>query len=310
MNQEVREKIEQVFLNILPAQEQQEIRVRGYYFSVLEWIVEQAEKQRGGENSRAPLIIGVNGPQGSGKSTLTAALVRVLPVVGLRAVTLSIDDFYWTRQEQIELAARHPRNSLLQQRGYPGTHDIELGVQKLVELRKATATGGGSGSDPSQSSSVRIPYYDKSKHKGQGDRLPKSEWTEIHGPLDLLFLEGWMLGFTPLAASDPRLNADTLEINQLLGQYQRWHKQLDAFIHLIPHDIHYVVDWRVEAEERMKAQGKPGMSRLEITDYIQKFISAYELYLPQLIAHPLVPERTLQLELSQERMVRGPLVFK
>ena len=303
------EKITRKFLEILPAEERQEIRVRDYYIKILDWVVQQVVRSKSSAGPPVgPLLIGVNGPQGSGKSTLTGALVQVLPEVGLRGLTLSIDDFYLTRHEQIALAAKHPSNSLLQQRGYPGTHDIQLGLKKLTELRAGL-------------SSVRIPCYDKSKHQGQGDRLPETEWTEIQGPLDVVFLEGWMLGFAPVAESviashaalqnDPQLCASFYEINRLLVQYQGWYEQLDAFIHLIPQESHYVVGWRVEAEERMKAQGKPGMSRAEITSYIQKFITAYEIYLPQLIARPplaadllLDPfKKTLQFVLSKERLV-------
>jgi D-glycerate 3-kinase len=300
---ELKEKLFRKFLEILPPQGQQEVRVRDYYLKILGWVVQEIEKSQVGPLITRPLIIGVNGPQGSGKSTLTVALVQVLSEMGFRGLTLSIDDFYLTRKQQIAIASQYPFNPLLQQRGYPGTHDIQLGLEKLAELRKINATRDG----------VRIPCYDKSKHQGQGDRLPEAEWTEIRGPLDVVFLEGWMLGFRGVPESvissnvgvqaDPRLNAGLLEINRLLDSYQAWYGQLDAFIHLIPLDIKYVIDWRVEAEERMKAQGKPGMSREDITSYIHKFILAYEIYLPQLIARPILPGRTLQLVLSKERLL-------
>ncbi|MEO5971553.1 MAG: hypothetical protein ABIQ95_16635 [Bdellovibrionia bacterium] len=293
---ELKEKIVKKFLEILPPQDQQETRVRDYYLKILNWVTEEIAKAQ-----CRPLIVGVNGPQGSGKSTLTAALVQVLSEMGFRGLTLSIDDFYLTRQQQVALAAQHPFNPLLQQRGYPGTHDIQLGLEKLGELRKVSATD-----------SIRVPSYDKSKHQGQGDRLPETEWTEIQGPLDVVFLEGWMLGFSAVSDSvilgnvevqaDPQLTAGLLEVNQFLASYQSWYSQLDAFIHLIPLDVQYVIDWRVEAEERMKAQGKSGMSREDITSYVQKFILAYEIYLPQLIARPLLPGKTLQIVLSKERL--------
>jgi pantothenate kinase-related protein Tda10 len=69
-----------------------------------------------------------------------------------------------------------------------------------------------------------------------------------------------------------------------LGEYQRWLDQLDAFIWLEAKDPRSVLRWRVEAEERMKAEGKPGMSLDEITAYIAKFLTAYELYVPLLRA--------------------------
>ena len=71
------------------------------------------------------LVVGICGAQGSGKSTLTAVLRKLLEMRGLRVASLSLDDLYLTRGERRELAARiHP---LLATRGVPGTHDVELG---------------------------------------------------------------------------------------------------------------------------------------------------------------------------------------
>ena len=50
-------------------------------------------------------VIGVSGPQGGGKSTLTARLVAALGSAGLRAATVSIDDFYLTHAAQRALAS-------------------------------------------------------------------------------------------------------------------------------------------------------------------------------------------------------------
>lgn len=44
-----------------------------------------------------------------------------------------------------------------------------------------------------------VPQYDKSLHKGRGDRAPFGRWLTATGPVDVVILEGWMLGFTPLA---------------------------------------------------------------------------------------------------------------
>ena len=45
---------------------------------------------------RTPLIVGINGAQGSGKTTLCKFLELLLKRRSLRAVTLSIDDLYLT----------------------------------------------------------------------------------------------------------------------------------------------------------------------------------------------------------------------
>lgn len=42
---------------------------------------------------------------------------------------------------------------------------------------------------------ILIPRYDKSAYGGKGDRAPKDQWQKVQGPLDLVIVEGWMLGF-------------------------------------------------------------------------------------------------------------------
>lgn len=44
-----------------------------------------------------------------------------------------------------------------------------------------------------------VPQYDKSLHSGRGDRAPFGRWLTTTGPVDVVILEGWMLGFTPLS---------------------------------------------------------------------------------------------------------------
>ena len=224
------------------------------YAAVLQFSREQLARV-----SHRPLVIGIQGPQGSGKTTLTRAMLEALP--GSAAV--SIDDFYMTRAGQLEVSAAHPGNPYLEHRGYPGTHDIALGAETLRRLRAGTAT--------------RIPVYDKSAHGGRGDRAPKDQWRPITQTLDILFIEGWMLGFEPVA--DVSMTDEALKIaNSKLPDYQLWYALIDAWVILKAVDPAYVLDWRVEAEERMKAEGKPGLSRADIEDYIRRFLPAYRTW--------------------------------
>ena len=82
------------------------------------------------EHAAYPLIIGINGAQGSGKTTLAALMVSLFAQHGLKAVSLSIDDFYCTRAERFQLADKV--NPLLRSRGVPGTHDIALAVDVVI----------------------------------------------------------------------------------------------------------------------------------------------------------------------------------
>ncbi len=73
------------------------------------------------------LVVGINGAQGSGKSTLSELIKIILSEeYGLSVVVISIDDLYKTRSERQQMANDvHP---LFATRGVPGTHDVELGI--------------------------------------------------------------------------------------------------------------------------------------------------------------------------------------
>ena len=47
-----------------------------------------------------PQVFAISGPVGAGKSTIAGAVARSLANVGKRAVALSLDDFYFSRQER------------------------------------------------------------------------------------------------------------------------------------------------------------------------------------------------------------------
>lgn len=281
--------VKKEFEKLLTGESNREIRIESYYLPLFCWIDYLYTSQFLNQSAH-PMIIGVNGPQGCGKSTLTGLLTQVAAQVGLRAITLSIDDFYLTREQQIQLARKYPDQPFLQQRGYPGTHDIELGVKVLKALRLN-----------SLEKKVALPSFDKSLHQGRGDRIEEKSWREVVGPYDWIFLEGWMLGFSPVR-EDQLPHSDFFLINRFLESYKIWHSFLDVFIQLKPNKIDFISEWRVEAEQRMKALGKPAMTVKEITDYIQTFIPAYRLYLPLLSEHPPVESHFLCLQLLRSRI--------
>ena len=76
-------------------------------------------------NRRKPLIIGLSGGQGSGKTTISSILTLILRrYFKLSVFKISIDDFYKTRKDRKILSIKkHP---LLMTRGVTGTHDIDL----------------------------------------------------------------------------------------------------------------------------------------------------------------------------------------
>ncbi|HEY8280505.1 MAG TPA: hypothetical protein VIH99_12825, partial [Bdellovibrionota bacterium] len=234
-------------------------------------------------------LLGLNAPQGAGKTTISRALCERLERAGKRALAVSIDDFYYTRQDQLALATRFPGNPYLQQRGYPGTHDLALGERTLKSLKSAAA------------GEVSVPRYDKSAHRGQGDRLPESAWPKVALPLDFVIVEGWMLGFSP-APEGVLPNESFRKINSFLNGYTAWHRELDGFLQLVPADPRYVLDWRAEAERKMREEGKGGMSDEEVRAYAGKFLPAYETYLPVLTANPPARNNILRIQIGKNRL--------
>jgi len=259
------------FSRLLPSEVR---RVQSLCAPVAGWVLQQVRA-----TVRRPVMMGVSAPQGAGKTTLTRQLVGAFSeVFGLRAIAISIDDFYLRRADQLALAAVHPGNPYLEHRGFPGTHDVSLGTSVLEALRNGAA--------------VDVPRYDKSAHQGRGDR--SSEVTHVTPPVDLVFLEGWMLGFEPVAQlRDERLTFS----NQALAGYRRWTSRLDAFVVFEMKDVEQVVQWRIQAERATRASGKSSLSDAEVEDYVRRFLPAYQTWNAHL---PGLPE--LRFTLDADRL--------
>lgn len=251
-------------------------RIHWLTIPILQWLTHAVR----GSPHRA-LVAGLSAPQGAGKSTLGQLLVTLLQQQGLRAVSLSIDDFYLRHAEQRALAAANPGNPFLEHRGYPGTHDLELGVRTLDAL----VQGG----------TVELPRYDKSAHGGRGDRAAPGE--RVTGPFDLVLLEGWMLGFQPQLG----VRAELAAVNALLGGYFVWNEKLDLMVALRAADPRFVLRWRVEAEQAARAAGKPALDDAAIEDYIRRFLPAYETWAASVSTGRWSPDRQLVMTLDGDR---------
>ena len=209
-------------------------------------------------------LVGLCGSQGSGKSTIAAATVRLLAHRGLNAVALSLDDFYLGHEARGWLAGRVHR--LIQVRGPPGTHDVALACAVLDHLR-------GNGVTP-------LPAFDKATD----ERKPKSQWREIEGPVDVVILEGWCVGARPEPAERLTTHLNALErrddpsrawrgyVNRQLGEgYQALWGRLDRLVLLQAPGFEVVRGWRSEQEAKLRARAGGGMSDAEIGQFIQHY---------------------------------------
>ncbi len=196
-----------------------------------------------------PLIVGIQGCQGSGKTTLASMLKILLEQqAGLNTAVLSIDDFYLTRSERTQLAKdKHP---LLKTRGVPGTHDTELIKKTLSALQKL-----------SKGEKLYTPLFDKALD----DRAPESQWPGIQGPIDIIILEGWCVGIRAQESSELKHNVNsveaTLDANQawrrfvnetLATRYSRLFDRLDLLIVLLAPSFESVYQWRLLQEQKLK----------------------------------------------------------
>ena len=275
-------------------------RVYRYYLPVHLWCVARLEAHRARVADAAPdpdaspspspspppppLVVGVSAPQGCGKTTVVAQLQRLLASVGVAAASISIDDVYLTGAEQDALAAANPENALLRFRGNAGSHDVALGLDVIRALRGVNRASDDD-DDDDESGGVAVPRYDKTLRGGRGDRAPRDTWPTIRPPLDVVLLEGWMLGFRPVgpvvaAAASPDLVAVDDALRE--GGYDALHAEVDEWMVVKVADAEWVRAWRLEAERAARDDGKPTLTDAEVSDFVDRFMPAYRAYLPGL----------------------------
>lgn len=229
--------------------------------------------------SRKPLIVGVNGAQGSGKSTVCRFLEVLLKGRGLRAITFSLDDLYLTRNERLELAEKV--QSLFATRGVPGTHATALGKTIFEDLLAGR--------------SFTLPRFDKA----QDDRLEDGE--RITGPVDVLLFEGWCVGAkpqTPEQLSQPVNQLEAEEdrrgiwrglVNRFLQtDYADLFGQIDMLVMLKVESFDAVLANRTRQEEKLRA-ANPGAPGLMDEATLTRFIAHYERLTRHMLAE--MPER-------------------
>lgn len=237
------------------------------YLAPIAWKVKQVFERTG------QIKLGIQGSQGSGKSTAALFIAKLLYVEhGLNVAVCSIDDFYLTREQRQSLASEvHP---LLATRGVPGTHDTTLIKQVFNQF--------------SSKLTFSIPIFEKQ----HDDRAITEHWAAYPNSADVLILEGWCVGLD--AQSDQQLikPCNELEmyedvdliwrrfVNQKLNnEYKEIFTQLDLLVALQAPSFTCVYDWRQLQEDKLiisAASVNAKDLRTLDSNQLSRFISHFE----------------------------------
>lgn len=231
-------------------------------------------------------------------------------------LALSIDDFYLPRAAQASLAASHPDNKLLQYRGAPGTHDLNLLSSILRSIMHREET--------------RIPRYDKSAFGRLGDRMPPEDWRLANSSnpssdrVQIILIEGWCMGFAALTNGKVEAKwkgqSRTLQqhklkhllyVNERLRAYDSITNSLDAFVHLDAEEVSWVYEWRLQQERVLRANTGSGMDDNKVEAFVDGYYPAYELYYERIWNSALKNDKGLNLKaiLGKDRNLKSVVQF-
>ncbi len=235
------------------------------------------------EGATKPFIVGINGSQGSGKSTLTSFIESFLSSVhNKQVVSLSIDDFYYDKSQRNALAIKvHP---LLATRGVPGTHDISLALNTFRSLEKGARTS--------------LPRF----NKATDNPFPIEQWPVIKSSPDFIILEGWCVGASAQASSELKRPVNHLEevedplgiwrsfVNtELAGDYQTLFNKIDYRIMLKAPSFDCVYQWRLEQEHKLAQKALQESDGVMSDEEVANFVQHYQRITEHALCH--LPEK-------------------
>lgn len=252
------------------------------------------------------VIIGINGAQGTGKSTLALFLEHLLSHhLHCPCARFSLDDIYLTKSERQTLSQQvHP---LLLTRGVPGTHDVGLGNSTLDQFMSATAD-----------SVVPIPAF----NKAVDDRVSEADWPRHVGPVKVILLEGWCVAARPeadLSVLDTPINA--LErnedadgawrhfVNQQLEEgYRDFFERIDYLVMLKAPSMECILEWRTLQEQKLAErvfahQNDADASGVMNSEQIKRFIMHYER-LTRAMLKSMPAQAQALFEIDQQHRIR------
>jgi len=251
--------------------------IKSFLIPVSFWISKRTNKNK-------PLIIGLAGGQGSGKTTISSILSIILKkYFKLNVFKISIDDFYKTRKDRKLLSKnKHP---LLMTRGVPGTHDIDLMLNffKKIKDRKFKT--------------LQVPKF----NKATDDRCPKSMWYKLKLRPDVIIFEGWCVGARAQTSTQLKKPINPLERvydesvkwrshvnNHLNSKYKILFKQLDGLIYLKAKNFSLLRGWRLKQERKLWTQTKNKKNlKIMSTGDVINFMQTYQRITQQMFKDAL-----------------------
>ena len=230
------------------------------------WINKKAERKR-------PYFVGLAGGQGTGKTTISS-LIRIIltKYFKLNVFRISIDDFYKTRKERINLSKRV--HSMLLTRGVPGTHDIDMMLNFFSKSKSK------------KFKRLKLPTF----NKAIDDRFSKKRWYDLKKRPDVIIFEGWCVGAKAEKninlkktinlmekAKDQKLIWRKYVNDQLKTKYKNLYSQLNCLIYLKAKNFSLLQKWRLKQERKLRLKSeKNSNTKIMSKDDVLSFMQTYQ----------------------------------
>jgi len=240
--------------------------IKSFLIPLCFWISKKVDKKR-------PYFVGLAGGQGTGKTTISSLIkIILIKYFKLKVFRISIDDFYRTRKERINLSKKvHP---MLLTRGVPGTHDINM---MLTFFRKAKSK---------KFKRLKLPTF----NKAIDDRFNKKRWYDLKEKPDVIIFEGWCVGAKAEKNNTLNKTINLMEKNkdkkkiwrkyvnqQLKSKYKNLYSQLNCLIYLRAKNFKLLQKWRLKQERKLLLNSKKN-SKLKIMNKedVLSFMQTYQ----------------------------------
>ena len=237
--------------------------IKSFLIPLCFWISKKTGKKR-------PYLVGLAGGQGTGKTTISSLIKIILTkYFKLKVFKISIDDFYKTKKERINLSKRiHP---MLLTRGVPGTHDINM---MLNFFRKTKSK---------KFKRLKLPTF----NKAIDDRFNKKKWYDLKKRPDVIIFEGWCVGAKSEKNTTLKKTINLMEktkdqkqiwrkyVNhQLKSKYKKLYSQLNCLVYLKAKNFSLLQKWRLKQERKLWIKSKVKskiMNRGDVLNFMQTY---------------------------------------